>query len=112
MGALERVLPGLADQTSGHDREAQRPRLLADRCSVLGRDERRVVLVREAERGFEGAAAASSADKQRRSWPLDGPRLRGRVLERVVPALEVDALLGPEPVDDLDLLREHLDPRP
>ena len=35
-------------------------------------------------------------------------RLRGRVLERVVRPAEVDAVLGPEPVHDLELLREHL----
>src|SRR4051812_9924607 len=37
-------------------------------------------------------------------------RLRGRVLERVVLAAEVDAILRPEAVHDLELLREHREP--
>src|SRR5262249_43945825 len=75
-------------------------------------DERRVVLVGELERGRDGAAAASTADEQRRPRLLNRLRLRGRVLERVVPAAEVDPLLGPEPVHDLDLLGAHLDAYP
>src|SRR5436305_713871 len=42
---------------------------------------------------------------------LQGLGLRGRVLERVVLAEEVDAVLLPEPVHDLELLREHRDAR-
>ena len=41
---------------------------------------------------------------------LHGFRQRGSVLERVVLAAKVDALLGPEPVDDLELLGEHREP--
>ena len=55
---------------------------------------------------------AAAAYEQRRPRLLHRLRLRRRVFERVVPAVEVDALLRPEPVDDLDLLGEHLDPRP
>ena len=40
--------------------------------------------------------------------PLHGLRQPGRVLERVVPAVEVDVRLRPEPVHDLELLGEHL----
>ena len=45
------------------------------------------------------------------AWLLQRLRLRGRVLERVVPPVEVDALVRPEPVHDLELLREHRDAR-
>jgi hypothetical protein len=38
-------------------------------------------------------------------------RERAAVLERVVTAGEVERVLGPLPVDDLELLREQLEPR-
>ena len=41
---------------------------------------------------------------------LDGLRLGGRVVERVVAASEVDAVFRPEAVHDLELLGEHLEP--
>ena len=40
--------------------------------------------------------------------PLHRLRQAGRVLEHVVAAVEVDVLLRPEPVHDLELLGEHL----
>src|SRR5439155_21931546 len=79
---LERVVACLADDAARHDREAQRPRLLPDRRGVLGRDERRVVLVGEPERGLDGAPPAAAADEQRRPWLLNRLRLSGSVLQR------------------------------
>ena len=114
--ALERVGVGLADQAAGHRRVAQRAagrlarvlHLRADAREVLGRGERRVVLVGEARGRLGGAARAAAADEERRARLLHRLRLRRRVLERVVRAAEVDALFGPEPVHDLELLGEHL----
>jgi hypothetical protein len=54
------------------------------------------------------AARPAAADEQRRPRLLQRLRLGRRVLERVVRSAEVDVLLGPEPVHDLELFGEHL----
>ena len=109
----------LADDAHRHQRETQRlaplPFALFEQPAsalddlVVGR-ERRVVLVRPAHGGHERPAPRRAADDQRRVRLLHRLRERGAALERVVPAREVEAVLGPLAVHDLELLGEQLHP--
>ena len=114
------VLVG-AEQDAGHDRHAEGLRVtsfalarfverLACGDVVLERRADHVVLVGEARRGDRGAGLRAAADDQRRVRVLHGLRERRAIDEVVVLALERDVLLGPEPVHDLDLLGEVLEP--
>ena len=118
--SLQRVGLSRADQAAAHGGEPHRcwiaagalargDDLRADRRELVRRDERAVVLVGEARRRVGGAAQTLAADEERRMRLLHRLGQAGSVVEDVVAAAEVDAVLRPEPVHDLQLLREHLD---
>jgi hypothetical protein len=115
----ECVLVRLADETAGHQRVAERSpdvvggalHLLADPRELFARREGRVVLVGKAGGGKRRTALAAAADEQRRVRLLNRFWLRGRILEPVVRASEVDSLFAPQPVHDLELLGKHRDAR-
>ena len=97
-GVTARALAGLDDP-------------LTSRAAGLEGGDRRVVLVREAHGRVERARLGGAADDERRPRLLNRFRQGSAVAELVVASGEVERVLGPLAVDDLQLLGEELDPR-